>query len=101
MSRKDKYQEPKPVAADPSLAVSDDIEWSEIDEQAAAEGQQIRRAFHSSRGLDVIGKVVETADRLMSNTKGRTERKPKVEEEPEERRMRLKALRRARIRKRK
>lgn len=53
------------------------LNLDEIDHQAAKEGRQMRRAFKSSQGMDVVNTVYSVAKALTKRQrKGETERKP-------------------------
>lgn len=77
--RKEKYELPKPVPANKDLPCGPECEnyvgEDDFDVVAREEGAAMRRAFQSSKGLDVVGTVFSVAKALASRTKGRTEKK--------------------------
>ncbi len=74
-------QHPKPVPANKDLPSGPEcanyVGEDEFDVKASEEGRMMRRAFQSSKGLDVVGTVFSVAAALASRkVKGQTERKP-------------------------
>lgn len=88
-------QDPKPVPANNDLPSGPEcanyVGEDEFDVKASEEGRMMRRAFQSSKGLDVVGTVFSVAAALASRkVKGQTEKKPEpLFELPPNKRLRL------------